>query len=215
MNALSCQAASIPLFLRRATATLAVPTSRPMGLVARSRSSIRCSTSSATFHRWSFGCSMLLPSAFIGCGQPLRPAGGGVRLALRLFGCPAVEELLPLAAHVVEAAALPSRLFGQDPLRVAHARPRLAEDLDEVLVVTETEDGHARREPIVLVRQPERLEREAPRPVHVVPDEALLRVHAEEPVEDGHLRADLQLLAREVVEVPPVRQLRAGTGQHD
>src|SRR5574342_997401 len=106
MKALSCQAVSMPLFdLRRATATLAVPTSRPMGWVALSRSSIRCSTSSATFHRWSFRSSMLLPSGFIGCGPLLRPAGRAFGLAPGLLGDPAVEKLLPLAAHLVERAA--------------------------------------------------------------------------------------------------------------
>src|SRR5262245_27814769 len=152
---------------------------------------MRCSTSSATFHRWSFRSSMLLPSAFIGCGPPLLGAAGGALGRLpRLLAGPLVEEPLPLAAHLFQAAALPSGLFGQDALRVAHARPRLAQDLDEVLVVAEAEDGHARREPIVLVRQSEGLEREPARPVQVMADEALLGVDAGEPVRDAHLGRD-------------------------
>src|SRR4029079_3185157 len=155
MKALSCQAVSMFFPLRRATATLAVPTSRPMGWVALSRSSRRCSASSAPFKRLSLRSSMLLPSAFVGCWHLLGPAGRALLLVPGLIRRPAVVEPLSLGADLVQAASLPIRLFAQDPLRVAHASPRLAQHFQEFLVVAVAEHGHAGREAIVLVGQPE------------------------------------------------------------
>src|SRR2546425_6923270 len=129
MKALSCEAVSIPFARLRAATTLLVPTSIPAGAApAFSISSSRSSTSWATFHRWSLRSSMLLSSCRRRRGR-LRPAGGGRLVGLALLAHPAVVELLALAAEIVEGAARLRRFLGQRALRLAHARPRLAHDL--------------------------------------------------------------------------------------
>src|SRR5712691_12547533 len=211
MKALSCEAVSIPFARLRAATTLLVPTSIPAGAApAFSISSSRSSTSWATFHRWSLRSSMLLSSCRRG---RLRPAGGGRLVGLALLAHPAVVELLALAAEILDGAARLRRFLGQRALRLAHARPRLAHDLQELLVVTEAEQRHRGRGARVLVGKAERLEGEPAGPVDVMADEVLLRVHAGEAVGHAHVGRDRPPRAQVIRQVASGQELGLGDRQ--
>src|SRR5687768_72465 len=162
MNALSWEPVSMLRFFWRAATTLLVPTSQPMGWApVFSRSSMRSSTSCATFHRWSLRSSIDFSLTFGARGRPERHfQSGRFRFRPRLLGQPQVVEALPLAPDLVHRLALARGRGEERALGLAHARPGLAQDLQEVFVVSESEQRDARRRAPVLVRQAERLERE-------------------------------------------------------
>src|SRR5690606_39997157 len=103
---------------------------------------------------------------------------------------PFLIALLPLAAHLIDGCGALARFVYQQLIRGEQTGPRLAERLQEIIVVAEPEQRYARRRLRVLVRQAERLERESARPGEVIPDELERRFHARQPVLHAHLGRD-------------------------
>ena len=87
---------------------------------------------------------------------------------------------------------------------VERVRVELGQDLQEVVIIAESEQGDARGLPGVLVGQPERREGEATRPVDVVADFPGLRVDAHEAAEREQLRSRY----KEFRNLPPGEQER-------
>src|SRR5690606_8741534 len=203
-NAFSCALVSNFFESPLAVTTLLVPTSRPMRVREPAPACVPPLVASPDSAPKSVLSSIDLPSLVLSLRTGFTRNARLFRSVLRPF----LIALLPLAAHLIDGCGALARFVYQQLIRGEQTGPRLAERLQEIIVVAEPEQRYARRRLRVLVRQAERLERESARTVEVIPDERARRVHARQPVCHAHFGRDRETLSQVMRQVAACDQLR-------